>query len=141
MSVAKEFRDFVLRGNVVDLAVGVVIGAAFTAVVGAFTKDILTPIIGLPGKQAFSTYAIPLRGANALLVGDLLNQVITFALTAFVVFFFVVKPVNWLMTRRKTDTPADATTRECPYCLSNIPLAAARCAFCTSEVAPSPQLA
>ncbi|MEO7719516.1 MAG: large conductance mechanosensitive channel protein MscL [Capsulimonas sp.] len=135
MSVAKEFREFVLRGNVVDLAVGVVIGAAFATVVKAFTEDIITPIIGIAGKQAFSTYKIPLRGTNALLVGDLLNQIITFLITAFVIFFFVVKPVNWLMARRKTETPADATTRDCPYCLSSIPIAATRCAFCTSEVA------
>ncbi|BDI29080.1 large-conductance mechanosensitive channel [Capsulimonas corticalis] len=134
MSVAKEFRDFVLRGNVVDLAVGVVIGAAFTAVVTAFTKDIITPIIGIPGKVSLGDVSFAVNGSK-FLIGDFLNQAISFLLVALVVFFFVVKPVNWLMARRKTDTPADATTRDCPYCLSSIPVAATRCAFCTSEVA------
>ncbi len=133
MSAIKEFQTFILRGNVVDLAVGVVIGAAFTGVVTAFTKDILTPIIGIPGKMNFSEYAFTINGSK-FLIGEFLNTLISFVLTALVVFFLVVRPVNWLVARRKVDTPAEETTRECPQCLSKIPLKATRCAFCTSEV-------
>ena len=133
MSVVKEFQTFILRGNVVDLAVGVVIGAAFTSVVTAFTKDIITPIIGIPGKMNFSDYAFTINGSK-FMIGDFLNTLISFVLTALVVFFLVVRPVNWLVARRKTDTPAEETTRECPQCLSKIPIKATRCAFCTSEV-------
>lgn len=133
MSAIKEFQTFILRGNVVDLAVGVVIGAAFTGVVTAFTKDIITPIIGIPGKMNFSDYAFTINGSK-FLIGEFLNTLISFVLTALVVFFFVVRPVNWLVARRKTDTPAEETTRECPQCLSKIPLKATRCAFCTSEI-------
>ena len=135
MSLATEFRDFVLRGNVVDLAVGVVIGAAFAGVVKAFTEDILTPIISIPGKHTFSTWSFPL-GGGVFKVGDFLNTVVSFLITAFVVYFFVVKPVNILMTRLKPSTPpAEETTRECPYCLSKVPVKALRCAFCTSDLA------
>ena len=133
MSVVKDFQTFILRGNVVDLAVGVVIGAAFTGVVTAFTKDIITPIIGIPGKLSLGEYAFSINGSR-FLIGDFLNTLISFVLTALVVFFLVVRPVNWLVARRKTDTPAEETTRECPQCLSKIPLKATRCAFCTSEV-------
>ena len=133
MSIVKDFQTFILRGNVVDLAVGVVIGAAFTGVVTAFTKDIITPIIGIPGKLSLGEYAFSINGSK-FLIGDFLNTLISFLLTALVVFFLVVRPVNWLIARRKTDTPAEETTRECPQCLSKIPLKATRCAFCTSEV-------
>ncbi len=133
MSVVKDFQTFILRGNVVDLAVGVVIGAAFTGVVTAFTKDIITPIIGIPGKLSLGEYAFSINGSR-FLIGDFLNTLISFLLTALVVFFLVVRPVNWLVARRKTDTPAEETTRECPQCLSKIPIKATRCAFCTSEV-------
>jgi large conductance mechanosensitive channel len=133
MSLIKEFQTFILRGSVVDLAVGVVVGAAFTSVVTAFTKDIITPLIGIPGKLSLGEYAFSVNGSR-FLVGDFLNTLISFLLTAFVVFFFVVRPVNWLVARRKTDTPAEETTRECPRCLSKIPIKATRCAFCTSDV-------
>lgn len=133
MSVVKDFQTFILRGNVVDLAVGVVIGAAFTGVVTAFTKDIITPIIGIPGKLSLGEYAFSINGSK-FLIGDFLNTLISFALTALVVFFLVVRPVNWLVARRKTDTPAEETTRECPHCLSKIPVKATRCAFCTSDM-------
>lgn len=134
MSLIKEFRDFVLRGNVVDLAVGVVIGAAFTGVVTAFTKDLLTPIISIPGKVNFSDWHFKIRESN-FLVGDFLNTVVGFILTAFVVFFFVIKPMNYLASMRKVEAPpAEETTKECPYCLSKIPIKAIRCAFCTSEL-------
>jgi large conductance mechanosensitive channel len=133
MSVIKDFQTFILRGNVVDLGVGVVIGAAFTGVVTALTKDIITPLIGIPGKLSLGDYAFSINGSR-FLIGDFLNTLISFLLTAFVVFFFVVRPVNWLVARRKTDTAAEETTRECPRCLSKIPIKATRCAFCTSDV-------
>jgi len=133
MSAIQEFRDFILRGNVVDLAVGVVVGAAFTGVVTAFTKDVITPLIGIPGKISLGEIKFKINGSE-FLIGDFFNTVISFIIIAAVVFFFVVKPVNWLMSRRKTDTPTAPETRECPYCLSKVPMAATRCAFCTSEL-------
>lgn len=134
MSAAKEFREFILRGSVVDLAVGVIIGGAFGAIVTAFVKDIITPLIGIPGKVDLSAYQFSING-SVFHVGEFLNTVISFLIIDAVVFFFIVKPVNFLMSRRKTETPVDPTTRECPFCLSSIPLKATRCAFCTSEVA------
>jgi len=134
MGIAKEFRDFILRGNVVDLAVGVIIGGAFGGIVTALTKDIITPFIGMFGKVDLSNLNTTINGAK-FGFGDFLNLVISFLITAFVVFFFVVKPVNHLMSLRKTETPVAPTTRECPYCLSSIPAQASRCAFCTAEVA------
>ena len=133
MSLASEFKAFILRGNVVDLAVGVVVGAAFTGVVTAFTKGIITPLIGIPGKVSLGDWSFTVNGSR-FLIGAFIDAIISFLLVAFVVFFFVVRPVNWLMTRRKTDTPEEATTRECPYCISKIPAKATRCAFCTAEV-------
>ena len=133
MSVATEFRSFILRGNMIDLAVGVVIGAAFTGVVTAFTKDLITPLIGIPGKISLGEISFSINGSK-FLVGEFLNSAISFVLVAFVVFFFVVKPVNVLMAHRKTETAVEPTTRECPYCISSIPIAATRCAFCTTEV-------
>jgi large conductance mechanosensitive channel len=134
MSLASEFKTFILRGNVVDLAVGVVIGGAFTGVVTAFTKGIITPLIGIPGKINLSDLVFTVNGSK-FLVGDFLNAVISFLIVAFVVFFFVVRPINFLMSLRKTETPVEPTTRECPYCLSSIPVKASRCAFCTADVA------
>jgi len=134
MSLASEFKAFILRGNVVDLAVGVVIGAAFGGVVTALTKDIINPLIGIPGKISLGDINYTINGSK-FLIGDFLNAVISFVILAFVVFIFVVKPVNWLMSHKKTEPAAAETTRECPYCLSKIPIAATRCAFCTQEVA------
>jgi large conductance mechanosensitive channel len=133
MSAMQDFKQFVLRGNVVDLAVGVVIGAAFGAVVTALVKDIITPIVSIPGKVNFSNLSVTI-GGGVIQYGDFLNTVISFLLIAFVVFFFIVRPVNWLMERRKTETPVEATTRDCPFCLSSVPIKASRCAFCTSEL-------
>jgi large conductance mechanosensitive channel len=134
--IVKEFREFILRGNVVDLAVAVVIGAAFTAVVNALVKDLLTPVIAaIFGKPDFSNLAFTINGSR-FAYGDLLNAVLTFVLVAAALFFFVVKPVNYLMERRRTGPDVESTTRDCPECLSAIPVAAARCAFCTTEVAP-----
>jgi large conductance mechanosensitive channel len=133
MSLGSEFKAFILRGNVVDLAVGVVIGAAFGGVVTALTKDIINPLIGIPGKISLGDYSFAINGSK-FLIGDFLNQVISFVILAFVIFMFVVKPVNWLMATKKTEPAEAETTRECPYCLSKIPIAATRCAFCTQEV-------
>ncbi len=128
-----EFKAFILRGNVVDLAVGVVIGIAFGTVVTALVKDIITPIITIPGKTNFANLSFSI-GGGTFLYGDFINAVINFVLVAAAVFFFVVKPVNMLMSMRKAAPPAPATTRDCPFCLSKVPLAATRCAYCTSEL-------
>ena len=134
--MAGGFREFVLRGNVVDLAVGVVIGAAFGGVVTAFTKDLLTPLIAaVVGKPDFSAIVLDVNGSK-LLVGDFLNALISFVIVAFAVYYFVVLPINALMARLKKEPPAaEATTRACPECLSQIPLGAKRCAFCSVPVA------
>jgi len=136
MSAIKEFREFILRGNVVDLAVGVVVGGAFGTVVKAFVADVVTPLIGIPGHVNFSDYALSVNGSR-FLIGDFVNSVVAFLTVSFVIFFFVVRPVNWLMSHRKTEVAADPETRECPECLSKIPVAARRCAFCTAAVTGS----
>jgi large conductance mechanosensitive channel len=125
----QEFKQFLLRGNVVDLAVGVVIGAAFGTVVTALVADFLTPLIGAVAKVPdFSTLAFTINGSQ-FLYGHFLNALISFVLVALAVFFFVVKPMN--MVVRKPDAPA---IKKCPQCLSEIPLAATRCAHCTQGV-------
>jgi len=133
MGLMEDFKKFILRGNVVDLAVGVVMGAAFGSVVTALVKDIITPIASIPGKIDFPDLSVKV-GGGVIRYGDFLNNVISFMLLAVSVYFLVVRPVNWLMERRKTDTPTEATTRECPHCLSSVPCKATRCAFCTSEL-------
>ncbi len=138
MSAATEFKEFILRGNVVDLAVGVVIGGAFSGIVTALVTDIITPLIGIfvsdpKNPVNFDKFNFAVRG-SAFLIGNFLNVIVSFLIIALVVFFFVVKPVNYLMSRRKTETPVAATTRDCPECLSSIPIAASRCAFCTAQV-------
>jgi large conductance mechanosensitive channel len=132
--MAGEFRELILRGNVVDLAVGIVIGAAFGAVVTALVTDIITPIVSIPGKTDFSSWTFSIN-SSVFRIGAFINAVISFILIAAAVFFFVVKPVNALMALRKTETPAGPTTRDCPYCLSKVPLAATRCAYCTADIA------
>ena len=130
----KDFKQFLLRGNVVDLAVAVVIGAAFGAVVTELVADLLTPLIAaIFGSHDFSALTFTVNHST-FLYGKFLNAVIAFLAIAAAVFFLVVKPVNALMARRKTEPPVDATTRSCPECLSEIPIAARRCAFCTAEV-------
>ena len=129
------FKQFILRGNVVDLAVGVVIGAAFGSVVTAFTKDLLTPVIAaLVGKPDFSAINFTING-TPFPVGDFINAVVSFILVAGAVYFFVVTPVNALIARmRKAPAPADPTTKKCPECLSEIPIDARRCAHCTTPL-------
>jgi large conductance mechanosensitive channel len=131
----KGFKQFILRGNVLDLAVAVVMGAAFSAVVTALVKDLLTPLIAaVVGSPDFSGIAVSVNGSK-LLVGDFLNAVIAFLMMAAVVYFFVVLPVNSLMARlRRGEAPPDPTTKKCPECLSEVAIGARRCAFCTSPL-------
>jgi large conductance mechanosensitive channel len=134
--ILKEFRAFILRGNLVDLAIAVVIGAAFTTVVNALVRDLITPLIAaIFGEPDFGTLSFTINGSQ-FAYGDFLNALLTFVIVAAVVFFLVVKPVNMLMARTRTEPDVDSHTRGCPECLSQIPVAAHRCAFCTSEVAP-----
>jgi large conductance mechanosensitive channel len=130
----KDFKAFLLRGNVVDLAIAVVIGAAFGAVVTSFVENILTPALGLLSLPDFSTASIE-AGDAEILYGLFLNALIAFVMIAAAVFFFVVKPVNALMAKRKTEPDVEATTKDCPNCMSSIPVGARVCAFCTRDVA------
>ena len=131
----KGFRTFVLRGNVLDLAVAVVIGGAFGAVVTAFVKDLLTPLIAaIAGKPDFSAIVYDVNGSK-FLVGAFLNELLSFFLIALAVYFFVVAPVNALVARmRRGEAAPDPTTKKCPECLSEVAIAARRCAFCTSQL-------
>jgi large conductance mechanosensitive channel len=137
----KGFRSFLLRGNVVDLAVGIVIGAAFTAVVNGFVSAFLTPIIGLITHRTgdFSTQKFTVNGV-VFPYGTLISAFISFLLIAAVVYFCVVLPVNRLHKRFAPEKEPEAPTRECPECLSRIPAAARRCSFCTVEISASPAL-
>ena len=132
----KDFKAFILRGNVIDLAVAVVIGAAFGAVVTSFVKNLLTPLISIPGKADFSSLCFRVNG-SMFFYGDFLNALIAFVFIAAAVFFFVIKPINALAERRKRGQEAEPGTRDCPECLSEIPELARRCAFCTAEVQPA----
>ncbi|HVA43315.1 MAG TPA: large conductance mechanosensitive channel protein MscL [Acidimicrobiales bacterium] len=129
----KDFKAFVLRGNVVDLAVGIVIGVAFGTVVSSFVKNLLTPLVSIPGKANFSALHFTVRH-SVFLYGNFLNDLVSFVIVAAAVFFFVVRPLNALMNRRKTEPDVESTTKDCPECLSSIPKAATRCAFCTAKV-------
>ena len=132
----KGFKQFILRGNVIDLAVAVVIGAAFGAVVAAFVKDLLTPLIAaIAGKPDFSAFYFDVNGSR-FLYGEFVNAVVSFLLIAAAVYFFVVAPLNaYVARRRRGEAPPDPTTKKCPECLSEIPIAARRCAFCAQSVA------
>jgi large conductance mechanosensitive channel len=132
--VVKDFKAFLLRGNLVDMAVGIVIGIAFGAVVTAFVEDIVTPLIAaIFGKPNFSDLSFTINGSH-FAYGLFINALISFVLVALVLFFLVIKPVNALVARSRTEPPPDPTMRDCPECLSAIPVAASRCAFCTTEV-------
>jgi len=130
----KEFRDFLLRGNVVELAVAVVIGAAFGAVVTSFTTDILTPLLGLVGVPDFSQLAYTTTGGAIIAYGKFLNALISFVLVAAAIFFFVIKPLNALESRRQRNELDTPTTKNCPFCATAIPLAATRCPNCTQAL-------
>lgn len=131
----KGFRQFLLRGNVLDLAVAVVIGAAFGAIITAFVKDLLTPLIAmLIGKPDFSELVMTVRGTK-FQVGEFVNAILSFVFIAAAVYFFVVVPVNAMVARqRRGEAPPDPTTKKCTECLSDVPIAARRCAFCTSPL-------
>ena len=130
----KDFKAFLLRGNLVDLAVAVVLGVAFGAVVKALVSDIVTPLIAaIGGKPDFSTLSFTINHSR-FAYGDFINALLAFVIVAAVIFFLVVKPVNALLARRQKDEP---TTRPCPHCLSEIPLAASVCSFCTRDVQPA----
>jgi large conductance mechanosensitive channel len=134
----KGFKQFMLRGNVVDLAVAVVMGGAFGAVVTAMVKDLLTPLIAaIAGSPDFSAVALTINGSK-LLVGDFINALVAFVMVGAAVYFFVVLPMNALMARlRRGEQPPDPTTKKCPECLSEVAIAARRCAFCTSPLPPA----
>ena len=138
------FKKFLLRGNVVDLAIAVVIGAAFGAIVTAFVGGVITPLLGLFGDQNFDQLTACLKGPCGvdgagsptgvqLLYGSVLTAVLNFVIIATVIYFLVLKPVQRLMDRFKTEPEAEAPVKQCPECLSKIPAAASRCAFCTVE--------
>jgi len=131
------FRTFILRGNVVDLAVGIVIGVAFSTLVMSFVSNVITPLIPAPGGS-LSTWFITIPWTNKPLnIGTFINAVISFIIMAFVIYYFVVLPINGLVARFKPkEVPAPASTRDCPYCFSTIPIQASRCPDCTSQVQP-----
>lgn len=130
----KGFRDFLFRGNVVDLAVAVVIGGAFSAVVNALVKDIVTPIIGaIGGKPDFSGIFFTINGSK-FMIGDFMNAVVSFVIVAAVIYFFIVIPMNQIMSKLKRDEKKDPSDKTCPECLSSIPLKAKRCKYCIASV-------
>ncbi len=129
------FKQFVLRGNVVDLAVGVVVGAAFGTVVSAFVKDMMTPLLAaVVRKPDFSAFSFTINDSK-FLYGDFLNAVVSFLIIAAAVYYLVVLPINALVSRAHREPPADPTTKKCPECLSEIPISAKRCAHCCSALA------
>jgi len=135
MQLLSDFKTFLLRGNVVDLAVAVIIGVAFGAVVTAFVEDLVTPLIAAAtGNADFSTLDFTVNGST-FRYGDFINKLISFVSISAVVFFLVVTPMNALVQRMRKEPPPDPTTRKCPECLSEIPIEARRCAFCTTQVA------
>lgn len=130
----KEFKQFLLRGNVIDLAVGVVVGASFGTVVNALVSDLLTPFISAIAKVPdFSGWFFTINGSQ-FMIGHFINAVVSFILVAGAIFFFVIKPMNMLVSRSRKAPPADPTTKKCKECLSEIPLEATRCAHCTQMV-------
>lgn len=129
------FKQFLLRGNLIDLAIAVVIGAAFGAVVKALVEDLITPLIAaIGGKPDFSQLTFTVNKSQ-FKYGDFVNNIITFVIIAAVIYFLVFLPVNALIQRSRREPPADPTTKKCPECLSEIPIDARRCAYCTALVA------
>jgi large conductance mechanosensitive channel len=130
----KDFKEFLLRGNLVDMAVGIVIGVAFAAVVTALVGDLITPLIAaIGGKPDFGNLSFTINKSH-FLYGAFINAVLTFVIIAAVIFFLVVKPVNALMARYRTEPDVEQTTKGCPHCLSSIPIGATKCAFCTADL-------
>ena len=133
-SLGHEFKEFILRGNVVSLAVAVIIGAAFTQIVTAVTENIIMPLIAAIGGQPdFSEIGFTIND-SFFGVGNLINAIINFLIVAAVVFFLIVKPMNLLLERTRNEPPTDPSEKQCPYCLSDVPLAATRCPACTSDL-------
>lgn len=131
----KDFKEFLLRGNLVELAVAVVIGVAFGALVTSLVENLITPLLAaIGGEPDFSALTFTIND-SVFRYGAFINALVSFLVIAAVVYFLVVKPVNALMARMKTEPPVDETVRDCPECLSSIPTAARRCMFCTTEVA------
>lgn len=136
MGAMDDFRTFITKGNAVDMAVGIVIGTAFTAIVNAIVAGLLLPLISVPGSINFSSYSHKF-GGGVFMYGTVITALITFVIIALVIFFGVVRPIAQMEARRAAKQPkAAATTRECPECLSQIPLKATRCMYCTSMVPP-----
>jgi large conductance mechanosensitive channel len=132
--VVSGFKQFLLRGNVVDMAVGIVVGAAFGTVVTSFVKDLLTPFIAAIVRQPdFSAIAFEINGSK-FLIGDFVNSIVSFVIIAAAVYFAVVLPINTLVARSRKQLPAEPNTKRCPECLSEIPIQAKRCAFCASPL-------
>jgi large conductance mechanosensitive channel len=133
VKLVNEFKEFILRGNVVDLAVAVVIGAAFGAIVSALVKDLITPLIAAIGGQPdFSKLTFTINNSK-FLYGDFINALIAFLIIAAVIFFLVIKPLNALLARSQKGPEPVVTAKDCPYCLSSIPIGATKCAFCTAD--------
>ena len=141
MGLVQEFKQFLLRGNVIDLAVAVVLGVAFAAVVASLVEDLLTPLIAaIFGEPDFSQWTFTINGST-FFYGQFINALIAFITIAAALFFFVVKPVNSLISRSRREPTPDPTTQKCPECLSEIPIDARKCAFCTSPVVgPEPNI-
>jgi large conductance mechanosensitive channel len=135
MKLVQEFKAFILRGNVIDLAVAIIIGVAFTTLVTAFVEDMITPLIAaIGGRQDFSSLHFTIND-SVFLYGDFLNALISFLMIALVVFLFVVTPINELLRRSRKEPPADPTTKKCPECLTEVPIEARRCFACTTVLA------
>ena len=133
----KEFKQFLLRGNVVDLAVGVVVGGAFGSVITALVKDVLTPFIAaIVRTPSFSKLSFTINNSE-FLYGDFINALVSFIIVAAAIFFFVVKPMNILIERSHRGKPEDPTTKKCPECLSEIPIDAKRCSQCAQIILQS----
>ncbi len=134
MILFKGFKDFILRGNLIELAVAFVVGAAFSGLVQSFVKDLITPLISIPGQFSFPDWTFTIRN-SVFHVGDFFNALISFVIIAVVIFLFVVRPTAALLDEmKKHEKRAEPATRECPFCLNQIPVKARRCGFCTSEV-------
>ncbi|MEK7247212.1 MAG: large conductance mechanosensitive channel protein MscL [Chloroflexota bacterium] len=137
MTIIRDFKAFLLRGNVVDLAVGIAMGAAFVAVVNSLVADLITPIIAaLTGNTNFSSLTFSVNGSQ-FRYGSFINAIVSFLTVATAIFFFVVTPYNHFQSRMRKEPPPDPTTRKCPECMSEISIEAKRCAFCTAQVAPA----
>ncbi len=134
MSIIGEFKQFVLRGNVLDLAVAFVMGAAFNGLVMSLVANVVTPIIGIPGHVNISTISYTVNG-SVIMVGTFLNSLLSFIIISLAVFFFIVKPVSKLQSLSKQQgAPAKTSTKACKFCKYEIPLEATRCQFCTSKL-------